>query len=79
MTDTTVAMTLRARSDSWDDLLELLEDLEPYTPAPRDRLYPVVQAIAEGRETRLEVYERSVDEFAQHMREYRIDASRARA
>ena len=70
---TTVAAILRPLSDEWDDLTELLEDLQAYTPEPLTSLYPVVQAIAEGESTQLRIYSDQAKEFVQHMREFAIE------
>jgi len=75
VSEKTIRATLRPRRDDWDDLTELLEDLNPYTPAQMPELYPVVQAIAEGKEASLNVYEKESKEFMGHMREFKIDVT----
>ena len=69
----TRAVTLRPRTDDWDELTELTEDLGGYS-ANRAAVYNAVQAVAEGRSATLEVPSERVDEFVAHMREFRIDA-----
>ena len=69
----TRAVTLRPRTDDWDELTELTEDLSDYSPN-RAAVYNAVQAVAEGRSATLEVPAERVDEFVAHMREFRIDA-----
>ena len=77
MSKPTTTYTLAPRNDNWDDLMELLEDLRGYTPSEDAQLYPVVQAIAEGRSTQLKVYSEDAKVFVDHMREFRIDATPA--
>lgn len=77
MSEKTILATLTPRNDDWDDLTELLEDLKAYTPASMTDLYPVVQAIAEGKETKLHVYEKESKEFMMHMREFKINVTLA--
>ena len=66
-------VTLSARSDDWDDLTELTEDIGAYTD-DRAAVYAAVQAIAEGQAASLHVPAARVGEFVGHMREFRIDA-----
>ena len=66
-------VTLSARSDDWDDLTELAEDIGDYTD-DRAAVYAAVQAIAEGQAASLRVPAARVEEFVGHMREFRIDA-----
>lgn len=79
MYEKTIKATLRPRRDDWDDLTELLEDLNPYTPSEKHELYGVVQAIAEGKETTMIVFEKESKEFMTHMREFKIDVTLANA
>lgn len=78
MTIATARVRLTPRSDDWDDLTELLGDLGQYVGGDADTLYPVVQAIAEGRSAELRVSDERLDDFAAHMREFRIDVERVR-
>ena len=66
-------VTVSARSDDWDDLTELIEDLSEYT-ADRMAVYEAAQAIAEGRAATLAIPSERTGEFVGHMREFRIDA-----
>jgi len=75
VSESTILATLTPRNDDWDELTELLEDLNPYTPASLSDLYPVVQAIAEGKEAKLHVYEKESKEFMLHMREFKINVT----
>ena len=65
-------MTLSPRTDDWEDLTELTEDLSGYC-ANRAAVYKAVQAVAEGRAAALDVPADRVDDFVAHMREFRID------
>lgn len=75
MSEKTILATLTPRRDDWDELTELLEDLNPYTPSSMADLYPVVQAIAEGKEAKLHVFEKESKEFMMHMREFKINVT----
>lgn len=78
MTIATARLRLTPRTDDWDDLTELLEDLGQYVDGGPPTLYPVVQAIAEGRPAELRVSDERVGEFAEHMAEFDIDVERIR-
>lgn len=69
-------VTLTPRTDDWDELTELTEDISGYGVEPA-ALYNVVQAIAEGRSATVDVPRGRLDEFVGHMREFRIDATPA--
>ena len=73
---TTRRVTVTPRTDDWDELTELAEDISAYVP-DRAAVYAAVQAIAEGRSASLEVASARVDDFVGHMREFRIDAEPA--
>jgi hypothetical protein len=79
VSEKTIRATLRPRRDDWNELTELLEDLQAYTPASMADLYPVVQAIAEGKEATMNVYSKESNEFMMHMREFKIDVTLAGA
>ena len=66
---------IQPRKDDWDDLTELLQDLEGYHQGPRHDLYTIVQAVAEGRATSVKVLTARVMDFVEHMREFNIDAT----
>ena len=67
------AVTVSPRTDDWDELTELAEDLSGYTDN-RAAVYNAIQAVAEGRSATLDIAAARVDEFVAHMREFRIDA-----
>ena len=67
------SVTLSPRTDDWDELTELTEDLSGYC-GNRAAVYNAVQAVAEGRAATLDVPVDRVDDFITHMREFRIDA-----
>lgn len=69
-------VTLTPRTDDWDELTELAEDISAYVP-DRAAVYAAIQAIAEGRTAAVEVPRARVGDFVGHMREFRIDASPA--
>lgn len=66
---------LRPLRDDWDDLLELLEDLQGYTGRPQADLYDIVQAIAEGESVEVDVEVARRREFAEHMREFDLEVT----
>ena len=78
MTIATARVRLTPRTDDWDDLTELLEDLGRYVGGDAADLYPVVQAIAEGRSAELRVADARVGDLTAHMREFGIDVERVR-
>lgn len=78
MTIATARVRLTPRTDDWDDLTELLEDLGQYVDSGPASLYPVVQAIAEGRSAELRISDARVGDFTAHMAEFDIDVERVR-
>lgn len=78
MTIATARVRLTPRTDDWGDLTELLEDLGQYCDGDAADLYPVVQAIAEGRSTELRISDARVGDLTAHMREFGIDVERVR-
>ena len=78
MTIATARLRLTPRTDNWDDLTELLEDMSQYVGGDQAPVYSVVQAIAEGKPTELRVDASRVAEFTEHMAEFDIDVERVR-
>lgn len=78
MATNSTKVLLQPRSEDWDDLMELLEDLKLYATDDASALYPVIQAIAEGRETTIAIKSDAIKEFIAHMREFKIDATAAK-
>ena len=78
MSKTSTTVLLQPRSEDWDDLMELLEDLKLYATDDVAALYPVIQAVAEGRDSTIAVKTDTVKDFVAHMREYKLDATPAK-